>query len=190
MLKKFFTRLKNESEKPYVLPIFAVSAFLESIIFPVPVDFFTFGLSTVQPKKWRLYAGIGTLFSLLGALGAYYLGYYFFEDFGMKLIDFYGYQEEFLKVQAMFHQHVFWVMFISAFTPIPYKVFTLTGGMLKVALGPFLLASLLGRALRFYLEAYFAARYGQKMAEHIFEKINIYSIVAVVLVLIYYFFLR
>ncbi len=188
MLKKFFIRLEREADKDYVLIALAFSAFLESIIFPVPVDFFTFGLSTVRPKKWILFATIGTVFSILGALGAYYLGYYFFDEFGMKVIHFFGYYEQFLKVQGMFNRHVFWVMFISAFTPIPYKIFTLTGGMLRVALPPFIWASILGRALRFYLEGYLASRFGRQIAEHIFHKINLYSIIVVILVVLYYIF--
>ncbi len=188
MFKKFFLRLERESGRGYILPALAFTAFLESIIFPLPVDIFTIGLSTFQPKKWFSFATVGTLFSVLGALGAYYLGFYFFEEFGMKMINFYGYQEEFLTVKSMFDTHVFWVMFVSAFTPIPYKVFTLTGGMLKVALGPFIIASIIGRGLRFYLESYLAARYGRALAERIVRKINLYSVIFVILTILYIIF--
>jgi len=182
----FLEKLEKEVNKKYMLYVLALVAFFESIIFPVPVDIFTFSLASMQAKKWIRFGVIATLFSVLGAVVGYLLGFYLFDTFGQGLIDMYGYQEQFSHVVELFHKNTFFVMFTSAFTPIPFKVFTLAGGAMKVAFIPFILASLLGRGLRFFIEVYLAQKFGKSVAMHLMKKINFYSLILVLLVVLYF----
>jgi uncharacterized membrane protein YdjX (TVP38/TMEM64 family) len=88
-------------------------------------------------------------------------------------------------VTELFSQNVFWVMFMSAFTPIPYKVFTVAGGALNVALMPFIVASILGRGLRFFAETYIPFRFGETAGKHILKHFNHYTLGLAVLITAY-----
>ncbi len=183
---RFLIKLESEADKKYVLYVLAIVSFLESVIFPIPVDIFTFSLASVQPKKWIKFGLVATISSVIGALVAYFLGSYFFGLFGHQLIKFYGYQEQFKHVVKLFDNNTFIVMFTSAFTIIPFKVFTLTGGALKVSFIPFIVASTVGRGLRFFLEVYLAQRFGKKVTNHIIKRFNFYSIIFVLLIIMYF----
>ncbi len=180
MKKRFVTWFKNITDKKWIIPFLAVVSFLESIIFPIPIDIFTFTLAVAHPHKWKTYGAVATIWSVLGALGGYFLGMYLFDIFGEQLIQFYGYEKQFIQVTELFNSNVFWVMFMSAFTPIPYKVFTIAGGALNVALAPFIIASILGRGLRFFAETYLPYRFGEQTGKHILKNINFYSFVIII----------
>jgi membrane protein YqaA with SNARE-associated domain len=191
MYQKFVQWFQRMTDKPYVMYVLAVIAFLESIIFPIPVDIFTFTLASAHPKRWLAYGTVATTFSVLGALGAYFLGFYLFDSFGQRLIEFYGYEASFSRVVELFDDNTFVVMFTSAFTPIPYKVFTLAGGALEVNLLPFITASILGRGLRFFAETWIPYRFGKRIAL-IFQKNMkraswVFAIVVITYLLIYWF---
>ena len=177
--------MKYAINKKYVTYILAAVAFFESIVFPIPVDILTFGLAAVHPKKWIKFGTVSTVWSVLGAVFGYILGAYLFDSFGQQMIDFYGYQEQFNQVIKLFNKNTFLVIFTAAFTPIPFKVFTIAGGALRVAFLPFVIASILGRGLRFFLGVYLAKKFGKKITSHIMKKINIYSIALVVIVSLY-----
>ena len=189
MKERFVTWFKTVTDKKWILYFLGFNAFFESVILPIPIDIFTFTLASAHPKKWKLYGTIATVWSVLGALFGYALGYYLFDRFGMQMIEFYGYEEEFLRVTELFNQNVFWVMFTSAFTPIPYKVFTIAGGALNVALAPFIIASILGRGLRFYAETYIPYRFGEIAGKHIMDNFNRYTII-IAIIAVGYFTLR
>lgn len=181
MKSKLIAWFKRETDKPYVIYLLAVIAFLESIIFPIPVDIFTFTLSAAHPRKWLQYAWVATVFSVLGAVGGYYLGFFLFDSFGMALIEFYGYEKEFQKVVDLFDHNTFLVIFTAAFTPIPFKVFTIAGGALEVNLFSFIISSILGRGLRYFAEAWLPYRFGEHFAKVMQKNINIFSWIVLLL---------
>lgn len=185
MKERFVFWFRRETDKKYVIYLLAVIAFFESVIFPIPVDIFTFTLASAHPKKWIRYGTVATVFSVLGALFGYFLGAYLFDTFGQQMIAFYGYEHEFARVVELFNQNVFWVMFISAFTPIPYKVFTVAGGALNVALAPFIIASILGRGLRFFAETYIPYRFGETAGRYMLKNFNSYLLLLVFLIVGY-----
>lgn len=185
MKERFVAWFRKETDKKYVIYLLAVVAFFESVIFPIPVDIFTFTLASAHPKKWIHYGTVATIFSVMGALLGYFLGAYLFDTFGQQMISFYGYEDQFARVLELFNQNVFWVMFVSAFTPIPYKVFTVAGGALSVALAPFIIASILGRGLRFFAETYIPYRFGETAGRHMLKNFNSYLLLLVVLIIGY-----
>ena len=181
MKKRLIAWFTKETDKPYIIYLLGIIAFFESIIFPVPVDIFTFTLASAHPQRWFQYGWVATVFSVLGAVAGYFLGAFLFESFGLKMIEFYGYQEEFQRVLELFNQNTFLVMFMAAFTPIPYKVFTIAGGALGVNLLSFITASILGRGLRFFAETWLPYKYGERFAKGIQKNINTVSWILAVL---------
>ena len=186
-MKKIFTQVRKwivkEEHEHYVLLLLATVAFTESIIFPLPVDIFTLGLSSIRPKRWFFYALIATLFSVLGALVAYIIGMKF-SSLAYHIASLFHYEALMLKLIEVFRSSSFLSIFTSAFTPIPYKVFTLSAGVASLPLFPFLTASLLGRGLRFFLESYLGMKFGEEIAKKHMRKTNIVSFVVIAIIIL------
>lgn len=128
-------------------------SFLESCVLPFPPpDVMLAPMSLAVPERaWR-FAALTTIMSVLGGLLGYAIGVYFFQLIEPLLHDL-GYWSRYQQAVAIFHDWGPWAVFIAGFSPIPYKVFTLSAGALSMALFPFVLASFLGRGLRFFLVA-------------------------------------
>lgn len=144
---------------PYYL---AGMSFIESSFFPIPPDVMLAPMCLAKPARaWR-YAALTTLASVLGALLGYVLGLFFFSWVKIGLVNL-GYLNEYQHIQSWFFKWGAWVMFIAAFSPIPFKLFTIAAGVLKMNLIPFILGSLLGRSMRFYLVAALMHFGGERM---------------------------
>lgn len=164
---KVFSRLYDSvmgwARHPNAPRYLAANSFAESVFWPIPPDVMLAPMSLSQPNKaWR-YASITTLFSVLGAAVGYLLGYLLFEPIAMPLIEAFHYERHLVTTKAWFAEYGIWVVLIAAFTPIPYKVFTITAGLLQMAILPFILISVLGRGLRFFLVAGLMKWGGAKM---------------------------
>jgi len=150
-----------------IVGLFFVSLF-ESIFFPIPPDPFLLIAVAVNKKQWvRLSASV-FIGSILGAIIAYILGRTLFDTFGVWLIDTYSLQTEFTKVQELFKNNTFLAVLLAAFTPIPFKLFTLTAGFMSASIFQFLLASIIGRGIRFFALGYLTAIFG----EAFYKKMN------------------
>jgi len=187
-MKKLIHFIEGRSEN-YILFFLSLFSFLESIIFPIPIDIFTLGLSSLRPRKWKSYFIYATVFSVLGAVTAYIIGEYF-SHLAFSVIHFFHYDSYYEKVARLFHSSPFWLTFTSAFTPIPFKVFTLTAGITRAPFLPFLLASIVGRGLRFFIESYLGMRFGLEMAKRHMRRINIGLILLLLLFIIFYLIFR
>ena len=125
-------------------------AFTESIFFPVPVDVLLAPMVIAKRKAaWR-YAIMATLASVAGGVIGYFIGYFAFDVAEPLLLKFHLW-DSFEKAQLWFKEWGFWALLIAGFLPIPYKVFTISAGVLSMALLPFIAASIIGRAGRFFL---------------------------------------
>lgn len=141
-------------------------SFAESSFFPIPPDVMLAPMAAAQPHSaWRL-AALTTLFSALGGLLGYLIGWLAFEWIGPWLQQI-GYGEELSQAEAWFDTWGVWIVLIAGFSPIPYKLFTVTAGALSMALLPFFIASLVGRGLRFFLVALFMAWAGPRAERHL-----------------------
>jgi membrane protein YqaA with SNARE-associated domain len=140
----------------------AALSFMESSFFPIPPDVMLVPMTVQRPDLSLRFATITTLFSVIGGLFGYLIGYYAFEALTPLLHD-WGYWERYQQVVVWFKNWGFWVVFIAGFSPLPYKLFTIAAGALSLALLPFLLASFIGRGARFYLVAQLTARFGPKV---------------------------
>jgi membrane protein YqaA with SNARE-associated domain len=142
-------RLAGHPHAPWYLGF--ISA-IESIFFPVPTDVMLAPMALAHPRRWLRYALIAAVTSVLGGLIGYALGYFAIEAV-MPWIERVGYLGHYQSVQDQFTRYGVWIMFVAAFTPIPFKVFTIAGGAAAMPLLPFAVASLVGRSLRFGLVA-------------------------------------
>ena len=128
-------------------------SFAESSFFPIPPDVMLAPMALANRQRaWR-YALITTLFSVLGGIAGYLIGYYLFEEVGLPVIEFYHAEEKFAGLKNWFDQYGAWVVFLAGFSPIPYKIFTVGAGVMSLGWLPFVVASLIGRGARFFLVA-------------------------------------
>ena len=125
-------------------------ALLESSVFPIPPDVLLVALCVGGVAKSYKFALICTAGSVLGGLIGYAIGYWGFEAIGKPIIAFYNGEEAMQDVRSFYDEYGFWGNLLAAVTPIPYKVFTIASGAFQFSLGKFLLASIIGRSLRFF----------------------------------------
>jgi membrane protein YqaA with SNARE-associated domain len=155
ILKSLYVWVLHWADTPYGSPALFLLAFAESSFFPVPPDVLQIALSVSKPKRSFYYAAISVLGSVLGAILGWYIGYALWEttgEFFMKYVP--GVTPENLDlVGQKYHQYGFLAITVAAFTPIPYKVFTIAAGIFKISLTVLLLASVLGRSARFFAVA-------------------------------------
>ncbi|ALP52804.1 hypothetical protein Tel_06350 [Candidatus Tenderia electrophaga] len=127
-------------------------SFAESSFFPIPPDVMLAPMALARPERAWHYALITTVTSALGGVFGYLIGVFAFELIEPLLHEF-GYWENFQSAVEWFKEWGFWVVFLAGFSPIPYKVFTISAGTVGMAFLPFLVASLIGRGARFFLVA-------------------------------------
>ncbi len=154
-IKKMYYWTLHWADTPYALPALFMLSFLESSFFPIPPDVLLMAMVFGNSRKWMTYALWCTVASVLGGVLGWYIGWGFWavlQDFFYNVIP--GFTEEkFSKVAELYQGNAFLAIFTAAFTPIPYKVFTIAAGVFSVAIPVLVLASIFGRGMRFFLVA-------------------------------------
>lgn len=160
-------------------------AFIESAFFPIPPDFFIVPMIIARPKSWKKIAFWVSLFSILGAFLGYYIGFALFESFGHLIIEKYNLGEQMVKVGEAYNKNAFWALLTAAFTPIPFKLFTIASGVFKVNLISFTIASILGRASRYILVSYLSYLGGKSMSKKYLKKMTnwMWTIICVIILI-------
>lgn len=159
--------------------LFALS-FSESSFFPIPPDVMLAPMALAQPQRAWTYAFITTLASVAGGVAGYLIGM-FALDWATPLLQQAGYYEKFLRVGGWFDEWGFWVVFIAGFSPIPYKLFTITAGAVGMSLPLFALASFISRGARFFLIAGLIRAGGPELEAQLLKYIDRIAIGLVVL---------
>lgn len=179
----------SKAKSPHAERWLGVLSFTESSFFPIAPDLLLLAMLLASAKHWFRLATITTVTSVLGGIAGYYIGALFYDMLGRHLVEFYGFQDEFMSLGKTFADNTFWTIFTAAFTPIPYKIFTIAGGFFRVNLVTFVIASIVGRALRFYAIAYICKLYGHRLGNVIEKYFNAFSLLFVLLIFVGYFFL-
>lgn len=156
-------------------------AFAESIFFPLPPDPLLMALSLSRPQRAFFFASICSVASVVGGIVGYLVGLFLFETIGKPIIVFYGVMEKYHLVQHYYQAYDAWAVGIAGFTPIPYKVFTISAGAFHINFAVFVLASLVSRSARFFLVAGLIRRFGNSIRYFIDRYFNLLTIVFVVL---------
>ncbi len=163
--------------------LLAIIAFLESSIFPIPPDVMILPMVLAAPQNaWKI-ATIATVASVLGGLAGYAIGLFLFEAIGLPLLEIYGYADRFTEFQGMYADWGAWIVFGAGLTPFPFKVITIASG--AAALDPlvFIVAALLSRGLRFYLEAALLWKFGPPIKAFIEERLGLVTTAAFILLI-------
>ena len=156
-------------------------AFIESSFFPLPPDIFLIAMCVAIPLKAFRYAAICSLGSVLGGGFGYGLGYWFMDSVGMPIVEWYGFSDKYELVQHYFKEYDVWIVGTAGFTPIPYKLFTITAGFVQSNFVTFMVVSLFARSARFFFVAALIWKFGPWIKKFIDRYFNIISIVFVVL---------
>lgn len=162
---RLYQRLMQWARGRHAVAILATISFFESIIFPIPPDVMLAPMAMAKPERALFYAGVTTVCSVLGGTIGYAIGYWAFPIWVEPLLQQLGYMHTYELVHAWFVQWGFWVVFIAGFSPIPYKIFTVTAGLTGIAFLPFICASLISRGLRFTLVSTLMAKGGPKLEQ-------------------------
>lgn len=152
---KIFSRLYDWvlgwAKHPRASRYLAALSFAESSFFPIPPDVMLAPMALGRRDRAWWFAFITTVWSVLGGALGYLIGMFLFDVLAQPLISFYDASEAFATAQDKFKAHGVWIVFIAGFTPIPYKIFTISAGLASMAFLPFVVASLIGRGARFFL---------------------------------------
>lgn len=173
----------NWSKTKYAQSALFLIAFAESSFFPVPPDVLLIPIVIAERKKWFQVALICSLGSVFGALLGYFIGYQFYELIGQKIVDLYNLQPAVDSVTQQYSQHAFIAIFTAAFTPIPFKVFTIVAGLCKINLITLIIASAIGRSARFFAVALLIRIFGEKIKTFIEKYFNLLTIIFVILLI-------
>lgn len=161
-------------------------AFAESSFFPIPPDVLLVAiLATKERVRAMFYASITTAGSVLGGLAGYAIGYFLFQTVGAWMVSVYHLEAQMLVVQRLFAENAFFAIFTAAFTPIPYKLFTISAGLFAINIPIFILASILGRGMRFFAVAFVMKYLSQHVIRLFYKYFNIASLVLVVIVALF-----
>lgn len=152
-------------------------AMIEAIFFPIPPDPLLVLMTAVDARDWLKFALITTIGSVAGAVIGYLVGLFFYKEFGQSIISFYGFENAFEALRESFNDHSFLAIFIAAFSPIPFKVFTIAAGAFKAPFLIFILATLVGRGLRFFLVAAIISYLGKKGHSFIESHFNVLALI-------------
>ena len=142
----------------------AIVSFLESSFFPIPPDVMIAPMVIAKKDDYLKIFLIATFLSTFGGLLGYFIGFSFL-DFGMKVVEFYGYEEKVIDLKNSLSIGTglyIWLitLFLAGFTPLPFKVFTITSGMIGFNLFIFFFICLVSRGLRFYIVSYLCFKFG------------------------------
>lgn len=184
-VRRLYDWVLSWAETPYGVPALFLLAFAEASFFPIPPDVLLMALALAVPKKAYRFAFITSCGSVAGGILGYALGWGFW---GALEPYFYQYvpgvsAAGFDQVRALFEQYDFWTVFAAGFTPIPYKIFTISAGVFQINFAVFVLASLIGRSLRFFLVAAMFYFFGRSARELIEKYFNLFTILLVIVII-------
>lgn len=198
MFQKLYDRCLDLARHKLSKPLLAFISFIESSFFPIPPDVMIVPMVLAKKEKYLQIFLIATIFSVLGGILGYFLGSLFL-DFSMSIIEFYNYENKVFELQEKLSNKtglVFWIgtLFLAGFTPLPYKVFTITSGFIGFNLYIFIVISLISRGLRFFIVSYFSMKFGEKFGLFLkkegFLWFTVIGILIVLALLGMYFYLK
>jgi len=192
ILRKIYDWILHWADTPYGPIALFILAFAEASFFPIPPDALLIALALGARSKSFKFAINTTIGSVTGALLGYAIGYFiwwgFDGSFSVVALFFFdnipGFtQEIFYNVKNLYDEWNFWIIFTAGFTPIPYKVFTVSAGAFEINLAMFVIASVISRAARFFLVAYLIWRFGPQIKSFIDKYFNMLAILFTVLLI-------
>ena len=194
MIKKLYDKCVTWAGYKYAKQILAIEAFIESSFFPIPPDVMIVPMVISKRNEFIQIALIATIFSVLGALFGYYIGYSLYE-IAIQIFEFYGYEHSAAFKEKFSSGGGFkaWlgILFTAGFTPLPFKLLTISSGIIHFNLASFVLICIVTRGLRFFLVAYLTYKFGSKFGPFLEKKggqwVTIISIIIIIIAAGIYF---
>ena len=190
IVRRIYDKTLEWIQTPYGVWSLFLLAIAESSFFPIPPDVFLMALCIASPKKSFRYAAICSAGSVLGGAIGYGLGRGFMDVVGTRIIDWYGLSDKYAVVQDLYREYDAWAVGAAGFTPLPYKLFTITAGAFKINFATFMIASLISRSARFFLVSALICRYGPAVRHFIEKYFNLLTIVFLVLLVLGYLVIK
>lgn len=184
MIRKLYDWVLGWADTRYGVPALAIVSFMESSFFPVPPDPLLMALCLGKPKKSFWYAFVCTVMSVLGGVAGYFIGWALWDLLSNFFLTYVFSEEAFSYVGSLYEQNAFLAVLGAAVTPIPYKVFTVAAGVFHINLIYLIVASILGRSARFFVEAGLIYFFGEKIRRFIDKYFNILLTLFFVLVVL------
>lgn len=182
-LKRLYDVCMEWIAGPHGIWVLFLIAFVESSFFPIPPDVFLIAMCIAAPTRSFKFALVCSIGSVFGGLFGYGLGFWFMDTIGQQIIAWYGFEDKFMRVQDLYRAYDVWAVGAAGFTPLPYKIFTITAGAFKLDLATFALVSAVSRAARFFLVAAFIWKFGAPVKRYIDRYFNVLSIIFMVLLI-------
>jgi membrane protein YqaA with SNARE-associated domain len=167
----------NLSRRPNAERALAGISFAESSFFPIPPDVLLIPITLGRREHWIRLATITTVASVIGGVFGYSIGYFVFSSVGQWIVTAYHAEEVFSAMGAKYEAYAFLTVLTAAFTPIPYKVITISAGFFHISFLPFMAASIVGRAARFYLVAWIVQRFGASAEQFLEKNFNLLTLI-------------
>jgi membrane protein YqaA with SNARE-associated domain len=182
-MKWLYDWVLHWAQTPYGVPALAILAFAESSFFPVPPDVLLIALCLGAPLRSFYFAAVSAVCSVVGGIVGYLIGWLLWEQVGNFFLHYVFSAHYFEQVAVLYQENAFWAVFTAGFTPIPYKVFTIAGGVFQIDFTEFMVASALSRSGRFFLVAGLIWAFGPPIKAFIDKYFNLLSITFVVLLI-------
>ena len=190
MFKKLYNWVLKWADTPYGSWALFILAFSESSFFPIPPDVLLIALAVGKPEKALKFALICSIGSVFGGIMGYLIGWQFMAVVGDKIVAFYGLTEKVAHIASLYNQYDAWAVGIAGFTPIPYKVFTITAGAFRIHFLIFLIASAVSRSARFFLVGSLIFMFGPRIRVFIDKYFNMLAVAFTVLLVASFFLIK
>ena len=182
-IRKLYDWMGQQVYNPHGIWMLGLFFFIEAVFF-FPADPLLILFCVEQRKRALFYATVATIASVLGGIAGYYIGMYVWQAIGQKLVTLVSSPETFHNLCLNYQKHETWAVLVAGFTPIPYKLVTLTAGFCRLALLPFIACSFIARGARFYLVALLIYYFGASIKDGIDRYFNYLVLLFGILVLI------
>ncbi|MFP4393125.1 MAG: YqaA family protein [Desulfohalobiaceae bacterium] len=190
LLQRWTAKLFDLAAKKGAERVLMLVAFSEAIFFPIPQDILLLPMGLANRERVFRLALICLVFSILGGITGYFLGYYFMELIGMPVMEFYGLLQEYQTIQVWYERYDAWAVAIAGVSPIPYKVCTLSAGAFGIDFMVFVLASIVSRGARFFVIAGLIYWKGEQARLFLEKRMDVIFMLFIVLVVLGFVLLK
>ena len=191
MIKEFINKSLKLASHKNSKSFLGFISFIESFIFPIPPDVFIIPMTIANRQDWFKIAIVATIGSVLGACLGYLIGFVFFNEIGIKIFDLYGVDNiSFLQEKVSSEGGIIaWItlLAIAGFTPVPFKLLTITSGFVQFNIIYFVIVSTLTRGSRFFIVAFLIGNFGPTMRKIIEKKLVTVSIILSIVIIVFAF---
>ena len=191
MFKELYEKMIKLAGHKSSRTILGITSFIESFIFPIPPDALIIPMTIAKKQDWIKIALIATVGSVLGACLGYFIGYVFFNEIGIKIFELYGVDNVSFLKEKMSSQGgtIAWMtlLAVAGFSPIPFKLLTITSGFVHFNLFYFIIVSIITRGSRFFLISFIIGNFGSTMKKVIEKKLLKATIILSIVVIIFSF---